>query len=111
MQNEYMAGFDDVAAIAREFEIDIAELENCKIIFAAYTCEMYEGSALVIFSKEGKLYEVNGGHCSCHGLEGQWTPEETTLEALRMRDVQSYGFQGDLEKLFINIVFEREVLN
>ena len=29
------------------------------------------------------LYEVHGSHCSCYGFEGQWTPEETTLEYLQ----------------------------
>lgn len=28
---------------------------------------------------------MNAGHCSCHGLEGQWEPEETTVVALRHR--------------------------
>jgi hypothetical protein len=36
----------------------------------------------VIFEKDGKLWEVNGSHCSCYGLEGQWQPEETTWEAI-----------------------------
>lgn len=31
------------------------------------------------------LYEVNGSHCSCYGLEGQWEEEETTVEALAYR--------------------------
>ena len=31
------------------------------------------------------MWEVNGAHCSCYGLEGQWEPEETTVEALRYR--------------------------
>jgi len=24
---------------------------------------------------KGKFFEVHGGHCSCHGLEGQWDEE------------------------------------
>ena len=39
----------------------------------------------MLFRKDGKLYEVNGSHCSCYALEGQWEPEETTVEALRHR--------------------------
>lgn len=106
----YLGNFDNKQKIADEFQIDIAELEDCRIMFAAYTYEDYSGSALVLFAKDGKLYEVNGSHCSCHGLEGQWQPEETFLEALRMRDVSSYGFSDNLEKLFVDIVFEEEVL-
>jgi len=106
----YLGRFENKQEIANEFEINISELENCKIIFAAYTYEDYSGSALVLFMKDGKLYEVNGSHCSCNGLEGQWQPEETFLEALKMRNVSSYGFSKNLEDLFIDILFEKEVL-
>jgi hypothetical protein len=68
--------------VKAEFEIDREEPE---VLFASYTYESYEGDALVIYREDGKLYEVNGGHCSCYGLEGQWEPEETTVEALRAR--------------------------
>ena len=56
-----------------------------KILFASYTYEGYEGSAWVLFTNQGKLYEVNGSHCSCNGLEGQWEPEEVNLVELRNR--------------------------
>jgi len=36
----------------------------------------------VLFKRGGKLYDVNGSHCSCFGLEDQWLPEETTVAAL-----------------------------
>lgn len=55
-----------------------------EIIFAGYSYESYEGSAIVVFARDGKLYENNDGHCSCHGLE-DWRPEETSLAALRIR--------------------------
>jgi len=64
------------------------------ILVAAYEYENYEGSALVIFEQDGKLYEVVGGHCSCYGLsessysgetDSQWDPEETTAAAILMR--------------------------
>ena len=56
-----------------------------EILLAAYQYEAYSGEAFVLFRRDGKLYEVNGGHCSCYGLEGQWEPEETTLAALTHR--------------------------
>lgn len=31
----------------------------------------------------GKIFENHGSHCSCYGFEGQWTPEETTVEYLQ----------------------------
>ncbi len=56
-----------------------------QIIFAAYGTEnSYSGSAVVLFKdKNGSLFIVNAGHCSCAGLEGQWNPSETTVKALR----------------------------
>jgi hypothetical protein len=55
------------------------------ILFASYGTDNYSGDAFVLFEQDGRLYEVNGSHCSCVGLEGQWSPEETTLEALAHR--------------------------
>ena len=77
-----------------DFGIDDAALVGAKILLASYGYEDYVGSAFVLFERDGKLYEVNGGHCSCYGLseqsysgdtETQWQPEETTLESLRHR--------------------------
>lgn len=107
----YLGNITDKEDIAREFQISTSELDGCKIIFAAYTCESYEGSALVIFQKDGKLFEVNGSHCSCYGLEDQWSPEETSLEALRIRDLRYYGFNKNLEEYLVDLIFEEDVLN
>ncbi|WP_408953021.1 hypothetical protein [Lysobacter sp. Hz 25] len=77
-----------------------AELENkrwkgVEILLASYAYECYSGNAFVLFRHDGNLYEVNGSHCSCYGLEGQWSPEETTAAALRHRvvhgDLGGYG--------------------
>ena len=32
---------------------------------------------------DGELYEVHGSHCSCYGFEGQFEPEETSVEYLK----------------------------
>jgi hypothetical protein len=64
-------------------EPDLPTLDQ--IIIAEYTYESYEGSVFVLFERDGQLYEVNGSHCSCNGIEGQWSPEATTWEALYMR--------------------------
>jgi len=66
-----------------------------EVLLASYSYEDYSGDAFVLFRKGDKLYEVNGGHCSCHGLEGQWEPEETTVKALlhRIKD-GSLGVSG-----------------
>lgn len=59
--------------------------ENRQFLFAYYSTEGYEGEAFVFFEENGKLYEVNGSHCSCYGLENQFAPEEVTLEELHFR--------------------------
>lgn len=66
---------------------DIEPPDGVEILLASYGQDGYEGDAFILFRKDGKLYEVNGGHCSCYGLEGQWEPEETSIEALRHRIV------------------------
>ena len=72
--------------VADDWRIDINELDDCEIIFHDYAYGDYCGSAFTLFMKNGILYECNGGHCSCYGLEGQWDPEETSVEALKKRD-------------------------
>ncbi len=61
------------------------EMKNCNILFAWYGQGDYDGSAFVLFERNGKLYEVNAGHCSCYGLEDQWDPELTSVSALKYR--------------------------
>lgn len=52
-----------------------------QMILADYTYEDYSGNSYVLFiGNDDKLYEVYGSHCSCYGLEDQWSIEETTLE-------------------------------
>ena len=69
-----------------------------EIIYAGYTYEDYSGAALVVYMRDGVLYENNDGHCSCYGLE-DWNPEETSKEALLMRK----GWPG-LEEALENYV-------
>jgi hypothetical protein len=75
--------FTNEADVYREFRFEGEKA--IKILFASYMYESYSGNAFVLFEQDGKLYEVHGGHCSCYGLEGQWEPEETALESLKLR--------------------------
>ena len=75
-------GFQSREDVAQQFETDLRD-EN--ILIAVYEEEYYEGAAFVLFYQDDALYEVNGGHCSCYGLEGQWEPEKTTWAAIRHR--------------------------
>lgn len=81
-------GLDGVKS---DFKIGDDALVGVEIILASYTYEDYSGDAFVLFRKDGQLFEVNGGHCSCYGLEGQWEPEETSVEALRHRLAGNFG--------------------
>jgi len=76
---------DGLAQLKGDFRLTDAELEGVEILLASYSYENYSGDAFVLFRKDGKYYEVNGGHCSCYGLEEQWEPEETTLEDIKHR--------------------------
>lgn len=81
--------------------------KNEDILFANYYIDGYDGSAWVLFydREKHKLFEVNGSHCSCMGLEGQWEPEETTLEAIALRlskgTLGEYDHFDDALKQFI----------
>jgi len=91
-----LAGFSEVQAVFDSFaETEYGnkntsdfptDIKNIRIIYAGYRYETYEGWAHVVYRNldNGKLYIVEGSHCSCNGLEGQWSPTETTPEAIRL---------------------------
>lgn len=92
----YLHSFANDAEIIDAFGLPLNALDGCRVLLAYYHVGGYgcDGSAFVLFEKDGKLYEVNGSHCSCHGLSetdysgsspSQWDPEETTVEALEHR--------------------------
>jgi hypothetical protein len=102
MSSIFLGDWDDVSDLMRDFEITEEDLRNVEILFAAYTYEDYSGDAFVLFRKDDILYEVNGGHCSCYGLEGQWEAEETTKEALLHRaNNATYGVLSELKEEFL----------
>ncbi|MCK5610817.1 hypothetical protein KAR91_53585 [Candidatus Pacearchaeota archaeon] len=66
-----------------EWEVPKEELDKYEILFALVDYPSYEGSAYLILREKatGKLYDANGSHCSCHGFEGQFKPQETDPQA------------------------------
>jgi hypothetical protein len=100
----FLGDWQDVEGVKADFEISDGDLHGANILLAGYWYECYEGEAFVLYEKEGRLFEVNGSHCSCYGLEGQWDPELTTIEALEHRLDHGYGRDQYAEKL-------REILN
>jgi hypothetical protein len=111
MANQYFGEFNSREDVAREFEqcankwgpgpIQIVEgfPTDAEILFAEYEISGYEGGAFVLFERDGKLYEVHGSHCSCHGLEGQWTPDDTTWAALAMRPQKEPLYDSDADAI------------
>ena len=68
---------------------------DMELIVACYITGSYDGQAIVVYrdKRDGKVYEVNGSHCSCYGLEGQWAPEEVVVDELVERP--SYLYHED----------------
>jgi len=75
-QGQFKSAFD----LIESFQMSRSELKGFKIIYAYYSYEDYSGNAFLLLEKNNELYEVNGSHCSCYGLEGQFEPEKTSLE-------------------------------
>lgn len=74
VSSNFTGGWDEKASKA------IPEPEE--VLLAAYAQEAYEGDAFVIYRDGDKYFVVEGGHCSCYGLENQWKPEEYSLPLL-----------------------------
>lgn len=98
--------------IAKIFDEDISSFEGVNIIFAAFIGDTYDGEAFVLFKRNGKLYEVDGSHCSCFGFEDQWDPEEASIAELRHRMDNGRLGEGHAVGGFDNFADElREVLD
>ena len=88
---KYCGNFGCKEDVEREFAAGEGALRDAFVLLAWYGYGDYDGSAFVLFERGGKLYEVNGSHCSCYGLEECWEPEETSVAELKHRIVE-----GDL---------------
>lgn len=78
--NVYLGNFEDWNDVQREFNTN--EPEPKEVIYANYDMGGYDGSAFVVYRNGRKYYLVQGGHCSCYGLEDQWNPEEYSKKIL-----------------------------
>lgn len=88
----YNGEFSSEEDICRQFAI--SEIGG-RVLYADYEVDCYDGSAHVIFTDEnGGLFLVQGGHCSCYGLEDdQWNPEPITIAMMtHMVENASWGF-------------------
>lgn len=90
--------------VLEDFDLPKEQYQDINILFAFYGLSSYEGDAFVLLERNGSLHEVNGSHCSCYGLEGQWSEEDTCLQALNYRLMK-----GELGHSFTNNEFHNEL--
>lgn len=108
----YNGLFSNQQDIIKEYDLkdsEVMKLNNYTILYAYYSYESYEGESFVLLEEKEtkKLFEVNGSHCSCFGLEGQWILEETTIEALMKRD--SDFFNEEVKSFLLKNKLDKEI--
>lgn len=113
----YFGEFTDRDSVLKEFskgkynydtgkydQVDIPGFpEDGQILFADYSSGGYDGHVRVIYQEpDGELKIVDGGHCSCYGLEDQWEPKPTTRAALGMmwRDTDYFVHSEEAVRAF-----------
>lgn len=95
MAGAFLQQFTSVEDVVNRFQGSSArDLKGATVHIAWYGYGSYCGSAFVLYERNGVLCEVNGSHCSCFGLEGQWKPERTSWIALRRILEQGTKFDG-----------------
>lgn len=68
-------GFSDWADVIGQFgPVPDHDMTEPELAYAVYSTPAYEGSATVVYRRDGQWFENSGGHCSCYGLEDQWGP-------------------------------------
>lgn len=86
----------DWSSVQNDFKM--TEAKPDEVILAAYGRDGYDGYANVLYRNGNAYFYASGSHCSCYGLEEQWSPEEYTLEtlvaALERSGGERYGFCG-----------------
>ena len=82
--------------VASEYNADLTDVN---ILLAHYSYEDYSGSSYVLFTENGRLYEVYGSHCSCYGLEDQWEPEETSFDVIAQTIDTNYNYHNVRDEL------------
>lgn len=91
-KKEMIVDFEGAYGIERLTSEQIAKYDHVDVLLASYSYQNYSGDAFVLFrnKNDGKLYEVHGSHCSCYGLEGQWSEEFCDLDSLKHRVTKGY---------------------
>jgi hypothetical protein len=93
----YEAVVEDIVV---NYQVSQSFVDNYRILIAHLNGDGgYEESSyfLLVEKSTGKLFEVTGSHCSCFGFEGQFTPEETSVEYL-ISDKAYFGRDPEIKK-------------
>lgn len=70
-------------ALSKVFET--SKVLDYEIICAIEESETYSARCYLLVRKDGKLFEVEASHCSCHGYEDLWEPKEVSEKYLQNR--------------------------
>ena len=81
------SGFDSGEPDDSDKQKVVATLEGMDVVIAYESAGSYgcDSSSFFLFRRksDGVYFENHGSHCSCYGFEGQFSPEETTIEYLK----------------------------
>lgn len=110
MEAIYLGDFTKLEDLEEQFATTFDP--EIHILVACYETENWEGSAMVIFEQEGSLFLVEGSHCSCYGLEGQWNPTEITVDYVnyRAKEGSFFGSYEDLNNKFLAALKTQKLL-
>lgn len=103
----YLADWKETGlnGLLKDFEISEEVLKGSEILLAYYyqDNDEYVGNAVVLFRRDSSLWLVIAGHCSCYGLEEQWEPEETSIEALKQILTKGSMFE-DIQREMADVI-------
>lgn len=86
------------------YNVSESDQANIEFLYAQYSYEDYSGSSHVIFFQDGELLEAYGSHCSCSGLEGQWSPEITSPDAILYRQGVDKRAINNIKEYYKNLL-------
>ncbi len=96
--------------VLRDFGLSDEERRKWTVVGGSYVYENYDGRAILYVAQDGKLYEVTGSHCSCNGLEGDFTPQEvrpsTIVTMLRTQPESNrrYGLDDSDQRMLATVI-------
>lgn len=92
-------GFSSWKEVQEQYQMEEKEPEE--VIVAVYETGAYDGSSVVIYRNGEKYFYNTASHCSCNGLEDQWSPEEfenKTLFLAFLEKLKPYTAKAEIEQ-------------